>query len=99
MKKETTRALLYLLVIFMLPFSSLSAQCRMTNHAFASGEEIQYDLYFNFGIVNARAGSGSLVVTDANYRGENAYKTVMMLNTRDSRSTVYRAGHIDFLCG
>src|SRR5690554_1288569 len=89
MKKETTRALLYLLVIFMLPFSSLSAQCRMTNHAFASGEEIQYDLYFNFGIVNARAGSGSLVVTDANYRGENAYKTVMMLNTSGLAGALY----------
>lgn len=69
--------------------SLLNAQCRMTNHAFASGEEIQYDLYFNFGIVNARAGSGSLSVTDANYRGQNAYKTVMMLNTSGLAGALY----------
>lgn len=69
--------------------SLLNAQCRMTNRAFASGEEIQYDLYFNFGIVNARAGSGSLSVTDANYRGQNAYKTVMMLNTSGLAGALY----------
>lgn len=58
--------LLILLFAHLLP---LNAQCRLENRAFTSGEEIQYDLYFNYGILNARAGKGALSVTDANYRG------------------------------
>lgn len=61
----------------------------MVNTAFISGEEIGYDLYFNYGIINARAGKGSLSVTDANYRGENAYKLVMMLNTSGIAGNFY----------
>lgn len=89
MSKKLTGTILFLIVFLTMLSPSLDAQCRMTNTAFASGEEIQYDLYFNFGIVNARAGRGSLSVTDANYRGENAYKTVMMLNTSGLAGAFY----------
>ena len=66
-----------------------NAQCKITNTAFASGESVQYDLYFNFGIIKARAGSGSLTVTDANYRGINSLKTVMMLNSSGLARSIY----------
>lgn len=89
MTKKTIGAIFFLIAVFTLQVSSLHAQCRVTNQAFASGEEIKYDLYFNFGIVNARAGSGSLTVSDANYRGVNAYKTVMMLNTSGLAGALY----------
>lgn len=67
----------------------MSGQCRLVNRAFVSGEQIEYDLYFNYGLFNARAGKGSLSVTDANYRGENAYKTVMTLKTSGLASSLY----------
>lgn len=79
MIKKTVYIILFLLLL--LRFQDLEAQCKISNNAFASGEKIQYDLYFNFGILRARAGSGSLTVTDANYRGINSLKTVMQLNT------------------
>lgn len=79
MIKKTVYIILYLLLF--LRFQDAEAQCKIPNNAFVSGEKIQYDLYFNFGILRARAGSGSLTVTDANYRGINSLKTVMLLNT------------------
>lgn len=79
-----------LLLFSLFTFVQVNAQqCKLTNTAFASGEHIRYDLYLNLGIVNARAGRGSLAVTEANYRGENAYKTVMMLNTSGLAGNLY----------
>lgn len=81
---------LIFLLLFILTFLPVQAQqCKFTNSAFSSGENIKYDLYFNYGILNAKAGSGSLAVTEANYKGVNAYKTVMMLNTSGLAGSLY----------
>jgi hypothetical protein len=80
-----------IIVLFFLLFTfvRVNAQCEQTNTAFASGENIRYALYLNVAFLNARAGKGSLSVTEANYRGENAYKTVMMLNTSGLTGNIY----------
>lgn len=60
---------------------TVNAQCDIVNNAFKSGENIKYDLYFNYGIVNTKAGSGSMSTEMVNYKGESAYNIRMMLNT------------------
>lgn len=87
MIKKITLIISLLLLLFAL--QPVNAQCEVTNNAFASGENIQYDLYFNFGIFRARAGNGSLTVTESNYRGINSLKTVMMLNTTGLANNLY----------
>jgi hypothetical protein len=87
MIKKTASLIMFSLLL--LGFQTADAQCKITNTAFASGENIQYDLYFNYGIFRARAGSGSLTVTDANYRGINSLKTVMLLNTSGLAGNIY----------
>ncbi len=82
-------SVILLLLFVFLGSLQLNAQCELVNKAFASGEEIQYDLYFSYGFLNARAGRGSLAVTEANYRGKNSYKTVMMLNTSGLAGNLY----------
>ena len=92
MIKKTTSifSLLLLLFVFQPVFIQLAkAQCVINNTAFASGENIEYDLYFNFGIFRARAGKGSLSVTESNYRGVNSLKTVMLLNTSGLAGNIY----------
>ena len=88
MINKKTKSIFFLLLLFF-SFIEVNAQCKLTNTAFASGEDIEYDLYLNMGILNARAGKGSLSVTEANYRGENAYKIVMMLNTSGLAGNIY----------
>ncbi len=78
-----------LLLFFFLISMGVEAQCKLKNTAFASGENIRYDLYLNLAFFNARAGRGSLTVTEANYRGENAYKMVMLLNTTGLANNLY----------
>lgn len=78
-----------ILLISIFTFIEVNAQCKLANTAFANGENISYDLYLYIGFFNARAGKGSLTVTEANYRGQNAYKTVMMLNTSGLAGNIY----------
>ncbi|MEA4916781.1 DUF3108 domain-containing protein [Proteiniphilum sp.] len=80
---------LVLLFSFFIVKPVSGQQCKLTNTAFSSGEDIKYDLYLNRGILGVRAGRGSLTVTEANYRGENAYKMVMMLNTSGLAGSFY----------
>jgi hypothetical protein len=89
MNRKNNYKLILLLLSFLFVFTTTNGQCRVPNNAFASGEKIAYDLYFNYGIINARAGKGSLSVTEANYRGVNAYKTVMTLNTSGLAGNIY----------
>jgi hypothetical protein len=85
-KKHRILSTLFLFILSLLP---VIAQCKLTNTAFTSGENIEYDLYFDMGLLKARAGKGSLQIMDANYRGENAYKTVMLLNTSGIAGNLY----------
>ena len=80
---------IFTILVLLVIGTPLKGQCKLENSAFKSGERITYDLYFNYGIINARAGKGSLSVSDANYRGENAYKTVMLLNTEGIANNLY----------
>ncbi len=82
-------SILAIIVLLFMGLQPIKAQCKLTNNAFKSGENIQYDLYFDFGILKAKAGRGSLLTTEANYRGENAFKTVMMLNTSGLAGNLY----------
>src|SRR5690554_4081427 len=92
MIKKTTSIFSFLLLLFVFQpvfIQSAKAQCVINITAFASGENIEYDLYFNFGIFRARAGKGSLSVTESNYRGVNSLRTVMLLNTSGLAGNIY----------
>lgn len=82
--------LFFLFLILALPLSqSVSAQCKIVNNAFKDGENITYDLYFNYGIVKAKAGTGSMKTEMVNYRGSSAYNTRMLLNTTGLAGSIY----------
>lgn len=78
--KETTKLLLAT-ILFVVTNLSMSAQCKILNNSFKSGENISYDLYFNYGIINSKAGSGALRTDMVDYRGNSAYNIRMHLNT------------------
>ena len=68
---------------------STQAQCRIENNAFQEGENITYDLYFNYGILRAKAGNGLWDISTANYNGNNVFKIKMLLNTSGLAGNVY----------
>lgn len=77
-----------LILIAFLPLG-VNAQCKVMNNSFKGGESITYDLYFNYGIVKAKAGEGSLKTEMVNYRGSSAYNLRMLLNTTGLTGSFY----------
>ena len=87
MNKTILLFLLFLLVVF-LPQGAIG-QCKIINNSFKDGENITYDLYFNYGIVTAKAGTGSLKTNLVNYKGNSAFNIRMLLNTSGLAGSVY----------
>lgn len=64
------------LIPVLLLMMGLNAQARneSQNYPFNEGEVLTYDMYFKYGLLNAKAGESTLSVTDKGYGGEDAYQ-------------------------
>ncbi len=83
------KKLLYSFILLLFATQSSNAQCPITNVALKSGEMFRYDMYYKYGLVNAKAGSGYLSTTLTNYKGTRAYKTTLMANTSGAVGSMY----------
>jgi len=72
----------YVLSILLL-FSviRMNAQCEVENSFFRAGEELTYDMYFKYGLLNTKAGSSSMTVTEEKYNNKDALKMQLIGNT------------------
>ena len=68
--------LLFCLFTF-LPLSS-SAQCGIENNAFKSGEELAYDLYFNWKFIWVKVGTAEMDTKMAKFEGKDAWKSYLI---------------------
>lgn len=82
---KTTRILLLALCALCAPLTPLSAQCPMTNTAFQSGENLEYQLYFNWKFIWIKAGTANLNITQKKYNGQDALRCHLI--TTGSRRT------------
>lgn len=57
------------------------AQCSAENTAFRSGEELTYDLFFNWKFVWVSAGSATMSITQTKWEGKPAFKTHLITRT------------------
>ncbi len=72
-KKVTVIALILLASVNL----SAQTQCKVDNKYFQAGEELTYDLYFKWGLVNTKAGTSTLKTTSQKYKGADAYKMTL----------------------
>ena len=63
----------------------LSAQCPTTNLAFQTGENLEYQLYFNWKFIWIKAGTANLNIAQKKYNGQDAYRCHLI--TTGSRRT------------
>lgn len=87
MNQKLICILSYLMFSFFA--QKIFAQCEIENTAFQSGEKITYDLYFKYGVLNAKAGVGMLTTTTANLNGKSVYKTQLKANTSGVANNMY----------
>ena len=69
-----------LLFIFVCQFSLLAAfaQCGIENTAFKAGEQLDYDLYFNWKFVWVKVGSASMDTQYTKFEGKDAWKSYLI---------------------
>ena len=73
-----------LIIIFVLACTGvLSAQCPAENHAFKSGEELEYTLYFNWKFIWIKCGSATFRTRAAYYKGQDAYRCDLLFRTNE----------------
>lgn len=65
--------------LFLILFSlSSAAQCTVENKAFKAGENLTYDLYFNWKFVWVKCGTGHYSVRSTTYQGKPALRTDLL---------------------
>lgn len=88
MKKKIQLTITSLCIFFLMGLTA-SAQCKIENKAFKEGEKLNYDLYFKYGVINAKAGVGSLTTTLTNVAGKSAYRIKLLANTSGFVGNMY----------
>ena len=76
-----TRILLLLAILFLnsqLLTVNCHAQCGIENTAFKSGEELDYDLYFNWKFIWVKVGSASMDTKLTTFEGKDAWKSYLI---------------------
>ena len=81
--------LLPLILLTISPAASY-AQCKLKNTAMQAGEEINYDLYFYWGLVWKKAGTASFNIENTNYEATPAMKMNLLVETNRSADVFFR---------
>ena len=72
------KKLLLILVACLFSLLTVSAQCGIENTAFKAGEELNYDLYFNWKFIWVKVGNASLSTSATRYKGQQAYRSSLI---------------------
>ena len=71
------KSVLFFCLFTFLPLTS-SAQCGIENNAFKSGEELAYDLYFNWKFIWVKVGTAEMDTKMAKFEGKDAWKSYLI---------------------
>lgn len=61
-------------ILLLVLGTAAQAQCTAKNEAFLSGEQVVYDLYFNWKFIWKKVGLASLTVNETTYQSRPAYR-------------------------
>lgn len=79
--------ILSILLLTMHPY--VLGQCKLDNTFFKAGETLVYDMNFKLGLINARAGTLSLSVSNDKINGKDCYKMVFQTNTSGVANSIF----------
>ncbi len=79
-----------LLVIAVTVTLSASGQCKVKNEAFAAGENITYDLYFDWGIIWKKVGYANMETRTSRSGGTGAYDIKLMAIGNKTADIIFR---------
>lgn len=91
--------LIFCIFYFVFSFSPASAQCPLENTAFSPGENLNYQLYFNWKFIWLKAGTANLRIDAARYNGQDIYRAYLLTrgNKRTDRFFMMRDTIVSYL--
>ena len=85
---KTVKGMLVLCLLTLLPISA-HAQCGIENTAFKAGEQLSYDLYFNWKFVWVKVGTASMSNVSATFGGQPAMRSSLITRGNDKLDGVF----------
>lgn len=79
----------YIIIACAFVFVGATAQENNRNIPFKPGEELTYDMYFKYGMVNAKAGASSLKVTEGTYGNTDGFKFTLYAKSSGAAKKFY----------
>ncbi len=76
-------------ISFALFTTQIQAQCKVNNKQFQAGEELTYDLYFKYGLINTKAGVSSLRTVAEKYNNRDVYKLSLVAKSSGMANKVF----------
>lgn len=89
MVNNTTITFVLLSLLAILPLQQSNAQCQVENKSFQSGEFLEFDLHFKYGILYVKAGTSTLSVRNARYKDKEAYKLTLTANSTGAAKAIF----------
>src|SRR5690554_7658206 len=87
--RNTKLQLFFIIIFSILSYPLLNGQTKIVNNAFDAGENLTYDLYYKYGILNMRGGIATLNTESTTYNDKNAYKLTLHATTRGLIGNIY----------
>ncbi len=82
LRRHTLRTVVAI-ALHTLAAVTATAQCPIQNTAFSAGEDLQYQLYFNWKFIWLKAGTANLNISRTNYKGQQAYRCHLITRGSD----------------
>ena len=82
----------FLLLIFSISFLSVQqaqAQCNVSNTFFQAGEQLNFDLYLKYGLINTKAGTTTLNIASDKYNGKDALRMRLVAKTTGAAGSIF----------
>lgn len=66
----------------MIGFANLiQSQCLQQSNIFSNGEQVDFDVYYKWGIIMPRAGSASMTIKESTYNSTPVWHTHLLINS------------------
>lgn len=82
-RRMNYKRLIAVLAVALSFATSSFGQCSAENTAFRAGEELTYDLFFNWKFIWLNAGSATMKIVQSNWNDKPAYKAHLITRTSD----------------
>lgn len=89
MRKMSLRFVPALLPILLCLSLSAHSQCPTTNTAFKAGENLTYDLYFNWKFLWVKCGAAHYTIRSATYKGQPALRNDLLFTSNKRCDAVF----------